>query len=371
MVRQRLGFAYEGEQGAVRDFFGGRMCAVYLDAPAFYRQVPHAPAWMNVTVNRDRRAFMAAVNGRGEFAFHTQLRAGEDEAAITDTGALDLFRAAVGAPIEAKLLSRGTWMAGYALVANGFQRGRVFLGGDAVHLFTPAGGLGYNTAVDDAVNLGWKLAEAVRGTAGAALLDSYEIERRPAAVRNTSYARGFAESLGSFVASAEIEAAGEAGDKARAAAGAYLAAHGRAEFNIPGVTFGVRYEGSPVIAPERGEPPADAADTYVPTARPGGRAPHLWLEPGVSLYDRFGFDWTLLRLGGTPADATPFVNAAAEIGMHLKIVDVGTAEAEELYACRLALVRPDQVVAWRGNDGAAARSVLARALGFRGPDGRG
>ena len=84
-------------------------------------------------------------------------------------------------------------------MAERFRRGRVFLGGDAAHLFTAAGGLGYNTAVEDAVNLGWKLAAAIRGRASPALLDSYELERRPAAIRNTGYARGFADSLGRFV----------------------------------------------------------------------------------------------------------------------------------------------------------------------------
>src|SRR5262249_20106080 len=143
-------------------------------------------------------AFAAAVDGKGEFAFHTQLREGEDERNVTEADALAMFRAAVGADIDAVVLARAAWTAGHALVADGFRRGRVFLGGDAAHLFTPAGGLGYNTAVEDAVNLGWKLAATIKGVAGPGLLDSYELERRPAAVRNTGYARGFAESLGSF-----------------------------------------------------------------------------------------------------------------------------------------------------------------------------
>src|SRR5919199_2949521 len=106
LVRRQLGFAYIGEAGAVRAFFGGRMYALYLRAPDFYRVVPHAPAWMYVTFNRDRRAFMAAVDGRGEVAFHTQLRAHEDEAAISDAQAIQMFQAAVGASIQIELLSR-------------------------------------------------------------------------------------------------------------------------------------------------------------------------------------------------------------------------------------------------------------------------
>ncbi len=364
MVRESLGFHYEGDKGAVRDFFGGRMYAVYLDAPDFYQEVPHPPAWMNVTFNGHRRAFMAAVDGKGQFAFHTQLRPGEDESAITDEGAVAMFQAAVGRPTKARVLAKGGWTAGYALVSDGFQRGRVFLGGDAVHLFTPAGGLGYNTAVDDAVNLGWKLAEAVRGSAGPALLDSYEVERRPAAIRNTSYASGFADSLGSYIARPEIEHDTAEGEAARREAGAYLEAHGRAEFNIPGITFGVRYEGSPVIVREAGAPPPDTADSYVPTARPGGRAPHIWLEPGVSLYDRFGFDWTMLRLGDDAPDATPFVEAALGRGVHLDVVSIDRQDVRNLYEASLALIRPDQVVAWRGDNTTDAQDVLERTLGF-------
>lgn len=69
-VRTQLGIGWTGEAGVVRDFFGGQMYALYLSAPRFYEVVPHRPAWMNVTFNRDRRAFMAAVDGKGEFAFH-------------------------------------------------------------------------------------------------------------------------------------------------------------------------------------------------------------------------------------------------------------------------------------------------------------
>jgi 2-polyprenyl-6-methoxyphenol hydroxylase-like FAD-dependent oxidoreductase len=184
-VRKRLEIVWTGETGVVRDFFGGRMYAIYLRSPRFYDVVPHPPAWMNVTFNRDRRAFVAAVDGKGEFAFHTQLREGEDRERASAADAAGLFHAAAGARIDATTLSCDTWTAGHALVADRFRRGRILLGGDAAHLFTPAGGLGYNTAVEDAVNLGWKLAATVKGIAGPRLLESYELVRRPAAVRNT------------------------------------------------------------------------------------------------------------------------------------------------------------------------------------------
>jgi hypothetical protein len=318
---------------------------------------------MNVTFNRQRRAFMAAVDGKGEFAFHTQLRAHEIESEITPERALEMFREAVGAPIEAEILSYGTWIAGYALVAERLQHGRVFIAGDAAHLFTPAGGLGYNTAIEDAVNLGWKLAATIRGKAGPGLLASYEAERQPNAKRNTGYARQFADSLGLYVPAAEIEDDTLQGAEARRIAGDYLGAHGKAEFDIPGITFGARYYSSPIIAADGTEPPADAANLYIPSACPGGRAPHLWLSAEESLYDRFGFEWTLLRLS-KGADGRRIVDAAAEAGLNLKVVDLNLDEARDLYQADLVLIRPDQIVAWRGNSDETAAEIFQRVLGF-------
>jgi len=362
-VRQALGFGYAGEEGAVRDFFGGRMFAVYLRAPDFYRIVPHPPAWMNVTFNRERRAFMAAVDGKGEFAFHTQLRPHEEESEITPQRALAMFQEAVGAPVNGEVLSHGTWIAGYALVAEQFRHGRVFIAGDAAHLFTPAGGLGYNTAIEDAVNLGWKLAAAIRGTAGPGLLASYEDERQPNARRNTGYARQFADSLGLFVPVPEIEDDTPQGAEARRIAGDYLGAHGKAEFDIPGITFGARYYGSPVIAADGTTPPPDAANLYSPSACPGGRAPHLWLSADRSLYDTFGFDWTLLRLSPA-AGGQRIVAEAANAGLRLQVVDLRSDDARDLYQADLALIRPDQIVAWRGNNDVSAEEIVRQVLGF-------
>ena len=344
LVRQAMGWRYAGETGVARDFFGGRMYAVYCRMPDFYRTTPHRPAWMNVTFNRERRAFMTAIDGKTEFAYHTQLKPGEEE------GSLEMVYQGIGARLDLQVLSTDTWTAGHTLVAERFQQGRVFIGGDAAHLFTPTGGLGYNTAVEDAVNLGWKLAAVLQGRASPRLLESYEPERRPLAVRNTSYARRFADSLGNFEPAPEIEDDTPQGEAARRKAGEYLEAHGRAEFNIPGITFGGRYDGSPAIIGDGTSPPPEAANSYTPSACPGGRPPHAWLEDGRSLYDLFGFEWTLLCLG---SEAPP---APADV----KVV---RAPVRDLYEADFALIRPDQIVAWRGNDAASALDALRRLRG--------
>jgi 2-polyprenyl-6-methoxyphenol hydroxylase-like FAD-dependent oxidoreductase len=362
-IRQALGIAWGGASGVRRDFMGGQMFAVYLRAPTFYDVFPHGHAWMVVCFNAERRAFMAAVDGRTEFAFHAALRPGEDGNSWGESDARRVFTQAMGCEIPIEVLSCGTWTAGHSLVAQAFGRGSVFIAGDAAHLFTPTGGLGYNTAVEDAVNLGWKLAAVLQGSAPPALLESYEAERRPLAQRNTAYAGRFADSVGLLVAQPALEHGGAAGDAARNEACARLNAHVRLEFNIPGVTFGGRYDGSPIILSDGSTPPPDQANAYVPTACPGGRPPHAWLDDGRSLYDSFHREWTLLALGPQAPDSVPFEHAAAGLGIDLKVVRHAAQPLRDLYEAPLALVRPDQIVAWRGQDAAEAAAVLRRASG--------
>jgi hypothetical protein len=319
---------------------------------------------MYVAVNHQRRAFMASVDGHSEYAFHAALRPGEDADNWTPDDARRVFAEAVGVEMPIDILSMGTWLAGHALVAQRFGRGRAFIAGDAAHLFTPTGGLGYNTAVEDAVNLGWKLASVIQGRAPEDLLDSYETERKHMAERNTRYAQHFADSVGLFSAQPELDEDSAQGQAARQAAGQYLNEHARLEFNIPGVTFGGRYDGSPLIVGDGSTAPPDAANTYQPTACPGGRPPHVWLEDGRSLFDLFYSEWTLLVLGPTGVDTAQFVVAAADLGLDLKVVQVAQAAVLAAYEAPLVLIRPDQIVAWRGDTDAKARSVLRRVLGF-------
>ena len=178
-------------------------------------------------------------------------------------------------------------------------------------------------------------------------------------MRNTAYAKGFADSLGNYEPPPEIEDDTPAGEAARRRAGEYYNAHGRAEFNIPGITFGGRYDDSPAIVSDGTRPPPDTPNIYVPTACPGGRPPHLWLADGRSLYDCFGFEWTLLRLG--TAEGAGFIRS----GLDLKVFDLKTAEARDLYGADLVLVRPDQIVAWRGNSDEEAGAILEKILGLK------
>jgi 2-polyprenyl-6-methoxyphenol hydroxylase-like FAD-dependent oxidoreductase len=366
-VRHELGIAWGGATGFKRNFMGGKMLAVYLKAPHFYEQNPNDRAWMYVIVNPELRAFIMSVDGVSEFAFHVQMADDAATEALTAEDAKRLFALAYGQAMDIEILSMATWLAGHALVADSFQKGRVFLGGDAVHLFTPTGGLGYNTAVEDAVNLGWKLSAVLKGQAQPTLLDSYEIERKPLAIRNTGYAKQFADSIGLFDADKALEDISPAGEQARSIASDYLNGHARREFNIPGVTFGGRYIHSPLIVEDGTQAPVDAANTYIPSACPGGRPPHAWLPDGSSLFDHFNFEWTLLVLGEDKGplaqDALKFSEAALQCHLDFKVLRFDSQELLDLYEANLVLIRPDQIVAWRGTNAHQAMQVLKQASG--------
>jgi hypothetical protein len=117
------------------------------------------------------------------------------------------------------------------------------------------------------------------------LLETYEMERQALARRNTNYARRFADSVGLYVPPVELEDDTAEGQAARKIASDHFNYHARFEFNIPGITFGGRYDGSPIVVADGGTPPPDKPNEYVPTGCPGGRAPHLWLDDEYSLYD--------------------------------------------------------------------------------------
>jgi hypothetical protein len=268
----------------------------------------------------------------------------------SEAQAIRIIQQCAGAPIPVRVLGQSRWTGGAALVAERFWDGRVFLTGDAAHLFTPTGGFGMNTGVDGAANLAWKLAAVIQGWGGSKLLDSYEAERRPIARRNTLASRGFAVQFGALSVGPELEKEGAAGDRARAELGASLEGFDQ-EFAALGIQLGARYDGSPIL-PEGGEPPADDAVKYVPSSVPGGRLPHFWMGSGRnygdSIFDRLGSGFTLLRLGGG-SSGNDLSAEAIRRGVPLKILEVSAAEARELYERDLILVRPDQYIAWSGD----------------------
>jgi 2-polyprenyl-6-methoxyphenol hydroxylase-like FAD-dependent oxidoreductase len=363
IVRRWLGIGYRGERPSEQAFTSGATCSTHVRAPALYDGVlkRHKRAWHQWSVNPRVRGLIQTLDGVGDFLFNTRIKSIDeppDPNYIART-----FLACVGEEVPFTFVGHFPWTAGQAAVADSFGRGHVWLAGDAVHLFTPTGGFGMNTGIDDAANLGWKLAGVVQGWGGPHLLASYELERRPIAFRNTGMAKRFSLDLNEAPVEPEMLEDTPAGAAARARTGAFFSRFGE-EFASLGIQLGARYDGSPIVVADGTAPPPDDPVAYTPSACPGGRAPHLFLGSGDSLFDHFGKGFTLLRLGGE-ADTAPLAKAAAARGIPFATFDVPRREGRDLYEADLALIRPDQHAAWRGNrlpDDCDA--LLARVTGW-------
>jgi len=180
-----------------------------------------------------------------------------------------------------------------------------------------------------------------------ALLDSYEIERQPVGARNVAEAsRNLRRMLSPRPEPVLLDATPE-GVAAREKLGREFSALMRHEWYTLGIHLGYRYEDSPICWPDATSAPADEPGRYVPTARPGHRAPHAWLAHGNSTLDLFGRSFTLLGLGVDPAEAAPIVRAAEQRRLPLRFIPLDEPELIGLYDRRLVLVRPDGHVAWR------------------------
>ena len=205
-----------------------------------------------------------------------------------------------------------------------------------------------NTGVDDAANLGWKLAAVVHGWAPPALLDTYEAERRPIGLRNTNMSHQFASAVAGLEIPPELEDDTPAGQAERERIGAHLATFTE-EFRSLGIQLGARYDDSRLIVSDGTEAPSDSPFEYVPSAVPGGRAPHIWLGPDDALFDSFGAHFTLLRLSGNPPDANALIDAAQARNIPHDVVDIAEPQVRDVYGADLVLLRPDHHIAWRGN----------------------
>jgi len=337
-VREQIGSAYSGER-ALRPNFG-----MVFRAPGLWRHVRHGPAVQYWTVNPAAPALMGPIDLSGTWwiiAFGVDRGTGERQSR-------QIIDAAAGVPVDATVLSTDPWTARMQ-IADRMRAGRVFLAGDAAHLNPPFGGHGLNTGLGDAVDLGWKIAAVLDGWGGPALLDSYEIERRPIQERVIAEAAANMSVLSTELLASNLEHDDAAGDRARHAAGARIQETKMAEFHSLGLVLGLGISGSPVVAADLAAPlgdhPGPAAGTG---AQPGARLPHAWLGGGRSLYDELGPGLTLLALGSGRHEA--IAAAARARSVPLTLIDLSARSMRGRYGADLVLVRPDQYVVWRGDN---------------------
>jgi hypothetical protein len=303
----------------------------------------HRPAALYFVEQPELRATFLTINGvdRWSFLVHSLSAYGFTPADFTPERCVALIRQSVGVPdLEVTVLGVSAWEAS-AHVADRYRGGHVFLAGDAAHEMPPTGGFGLNTGVQDAHNLAWKLAAVLRGHAAPGLLDTYHDERQP--VGRTITEQSFANSI-------------SMGRLGRPAATTIA----RPEFlNEQGLIFGASYESTAVIPDGTPLPPvANPVTDYVPTARPGSRAPHVWLaRDGVRLSTIDLFWPRFVLLAGAHGDAWrraavsvagPPLDAFTVEGAHsLEDVDGVWHDVYGVADDGAVLVRPDGYVAWR------------------------
>jgi 2-polyprenyl-6-methoxyphenol hydroxylase-like FAD-dependent oxidoreductase len=254
-----------------------------------------------------------------------------------ETRCVELVREALGAPgLEVEIENVQRWNASAEWAAR-FREGPVFLAGDAVHAMPPTGGFGGNAGVQDAHNLAWKLAYVIDDAAGDGLLATYDAERRPVGefTCEQAYTR--------YVVRLDPELDSKENLQP------YVPEHV--------VELGYRYD-SPAVVSEPGGSLFE--DPKEPSASPGTRAPHLWLEPSRSTLDLFGTRFVLL------AASEGWCEPAEMLGIDVHVI---TADGfTDLYGIGdegASLVRPDGFVAWRTReapDGARLRGALALVL---------
>lgn len=257
------------------------------------------------------------------------------------------LRRAIGRDYDVEWVGMNLWER-RGLVAENYGSGRVFLAGDAVHQLSPTGAMGMNTGIGDAVDLSWKLAAVLEGWGGAALLDSYDAERRPIGMRNVLRATEFHSGHLEFQDYATINDATDDGKQCRRRLGQELVEKVGRMFRTEGLQLGYSYLDSPICIDDGTPPPPDEIEICHQNARPGSRAPHAWLSEGRSTLDLYGKGFVLLNLTGD-GDLNPLTEAAAAKNMPLEVLERNDPDLRKLYGTDYILVRPDGHVAWRGN----------------------
>jgi len=341
-TRKAIGASFTG------DAVVSRVQSTLIRAPSLLALFQAPPAWATFSLNPRRAGNMYAIDGRELWLVHNYLRPEEADFDSVDRDTCLRAILGVGPAFEYSVVSREDWF-GRRLIADRFRDRRVFICGDAAHIWVPMAGYGMNAGIADAMNLSWMLAGVLQGWAAPAILDAHEAERQPITEQVSRHAMGHELALAAQrrAVPAEIEAPGPAGDAVRARIGAAAYDLNVNQYCCGGLNFGYFYAGSPIIAEDGEAAPAYSMAGFTPSTVPGCRAPHLFLRDGRSLYDAFGPGFTLLRRDPARAVA-PLLEAAAARGVPLAVLDLDAAEAAALYPQALVLARPDQHVAWRG-----------------------
>jgi 2-polyprenyl-6-methoxyphenol hydroxylase-like FAD-dependent oxidoreductase len=342
LVRRAIGARLMGDESIQR------VQSSYIRSPDLIHRVTKPNAWMSYLYNRQRAGNLVAIDGHETWLIHNYLLPHETDSVDRDTCIRALL--GVGPEFVYELLGKEDWV-GRRLVADRFRDRRVFICGDAAHLWVPYAGYGMNAGIADAMNLSWMLAAHLKGWAPETILAAHQIERQPITDQVSRFAMRHAEAAIRERTSVppDLEDDTPEGEAARRQIGEAAYKLHVQQFACAGLNYGYYYEHSPIIAYDEEQAPAYSMYDYTPSTVPGCRTPHFWLRDGRSLYDALGPDYTLLRFDRS-VDASGLLRAAAEASVPLQLLDVEAHELPDAYQHRLVLSRPDRHIGWRGDE---------------------
>ena len=343
LVRKGIGAAFEGDAVIART----QTC--FIRAPSLMDLQTEKPAWASFSLNPRRSGNVYAIDGKEKFVVHNYLKPNEAGFDSVDWDWAIRTILGVDGGFDYEILSKEDWF-GRRLVANKFRDRRVFVAGDAAHIWVPYAGYGMNAGIADAMNLSWLLAAHLNGWAPAGILDAHECERHPITEQVSRYVMDHAHAMaGQRGAVPEnIEEDSTEGEAMRAKLGQAAYDLNVQQYCCAGLNFGTFYESSPIIFHDGEAAPGYTMANFTASTVPGCRTPHLWLGEGRGLYDAMGPEYTLLRLN-RDIDVSPFLFACHEKGVPLSVLDLDGVTTPSSYRHGLVLSRPDQHVAWRGN----------------------
>ena len=362
MVRKGMGAQLVGDEVVQR------VQSTCIRAPDLLAQLKAPAAWAMFTVNPRRSGNIYAIDGKEVWLVHNYLRDNELDFESVDRDWALRTILGVGDDFQYEVMSKEDWI-GRRLVSDKLREGRVFVAGDAAHLWVPYAGYGMNAGLADAANLAWHLSAQIEGWAAPQALEAYEKERHPITEQVSRFAMNHAHAMSQRRREIpeHLEEDSPEGQAAREAFGQNLYDLNVQQYCCAGLNFGYYYNQSPMVCYDGEAAPAYSMGSFTASTVPGCRAPHFWLGEGRSLFDALGPVYTLLCLKTGHENAVMAMQAAARSqGMPLQVLDLSQVpDLPSEYVHPLVIVRADTHTVWRGHtlDATASQEVVSRLCG--------
>jgi 2-polyprenyl-6-methoxyphenol hydroxylase-like FAD-dependent oxidoreductase len=337
-IRRSLGVRQLREHEDVR----ARWQGAYVRLPALRERSPHAPAVQYYLIN-PRRMILGSLDGADLWRITYPL--GADEHPDIEQVTATIIEALDSDADHVEVLDAREW-SGDAAMAETFRSGRILLAGDSAHRMWPSGGHGMNTGLGDVSNVGWKLAGVVQGWAPPELLDTYTVERSPHAERMVR--RSWENYRADLAVVPDPRLDDRDADAERSAVADQIVTTRQREWQSLDIQLGTTYVNSPIVVPDPTAAPDERPGEWMPTARPGRRAPYVAPTEEDTVADIRTAGFVVQRVGSS-ADVTPLTRALQRRGVPVDEAVITSPAARASYPHGIALIRPDGVLAWHGD----------------------